>query len=177
MSRIHKTELAFYGFDGESRGGQFLYMLRDAKQNPDPSSFYPRLKQAGITIDKVVHFTRRTAMAGVDVQLLSLPYKIEDRRELFLGDLARFLAGMQGRSGGGIPHATYEMPPKEDRAIEEGIMKVDGRTFVFDTTLNNSVLQALQEADFNPAVIMKEFGFWHDGADEDAEALERVAWA
>jgi hypothetical protein len=175
MARIHKSELDFYGFDSNSAGGRFLYMLRDARHDPNPASFYQRLKQAGLAIDKVVHFTRPTPEVG-NVQLLSLPLKIEKRRELFVDDMARFLAQMQG-SRGEIPHTTYKVPADDDGYIEKGIMKIDGRTLVFDTTLNGSILQAIQEANLKPAVIVREFTFWRDGADEDAAALDKVAWA
>ncbi|KAK4120612.1 hypothetical protein N657DRAFT_579424 [Parathielavia appendiculata] len=126
LQRVHLAELQYYGFDSTSPSGKFLYNIRDAKQDPDPSSFYQQLKQAGVSIDKIVHFTRKTARSS-DVQLLSLPYRIEERREHFLGDLG-------------------------------------------------SVLQAIQEADFRPGVIIKEFTFWRDGVDQDAEALVRVSW-
>jgi hypothetical protein len=175
MARIHKSELEFYGFDSSSAGGRFLYMLRDARQDPDPASFYQRLKQAGLAIDKVVHFTRPTPVVG-DVQLLSLPLKIEKRRELFVDDMGRFLAQMQGCRGA-IPHTTFAVPTNDDGYIEKGIMRIDARTLVFDTTLNGSILQAIQEANFKPAVIVREFTFWRDGADEDGAALDKAAWA
>jgi hypothetical protein len=56
-------------------------------------------------------------------------------------------------------------------------MRIDTRTLVFDTTLNGSILQAIQEANFKPAVIVREFTFWRDGADEDGAALDKAAWA
>ncbi|KAK4101169.1 hypothetical protein N658DRAFT_507136 [Parathielavia hyrcaniae] len=174
MTRIHRAELDYYGFDSTSPSGKFLYGIRDAKQDPYPSSFYQRLKQAGVTIDKIVHFTRKVARSS-DVRQLSLPYRIDERRELFLADLGRFLAQAQG-SRSAVPHSTYRTPSKEDiRYIEDGIMKIDGRTLVVDTTLNNSLLQSIQEADYRPGVIIKEFTFWRDGADQDAEALAKVA--
>lgn len=152
-------------------------MLRDAKFDLSPSSFYQRLKQAGLAIDKLAHFTRRTPQVGkLNVQLISLPLKIEKRRELFVDDMARFLGQMQGIRGE-IPHTTYTIPAADDAYIEKGIMRIDGRTLVFDTTFNGSILQAIQEANLKPAVIVREFTFWRDGADEDAAALAKAAWA
>jgi hypothetical protein len=175
MTRIHRAELHYYGFDSTSPSGEFLYSIRDAKQHPDPSSFYQRLRQAGVTIDKIIHFSRRTA-GSPHAHLLSLPYRIEERRESFLQDLGRFLGQAQGNRNP-VPHTTYQTPSRDDKYIEDGIMKIDGRTLVVDTTLNNSILQTIQEAGFKPGVIIKEFTFWHDGADQDAEALQKASWA
>ncbi|KAK4155990.1 hypothetical protein C8A00DRAFT_31152 [Chaetomidium leptoderma] len=170
MTRIHRAELDYYGVDSTSLGGTFLHMLRDARSNPDPASFYQRLRKAELSIGKIMHFTRKTVPGG-DVQRLSLPYKLEAKRTYFVGDMAAFLGKMRG-SRRAIPHATFEIPPDNDTHIKDGIMEIDSNTFLFDTTLNNSVLQAIQEANFLPAVIMKQLTFWHDGADEDAEALK-----
>ncbi|KAL2266791.1 hypothetical protein VTJ83DRAFT_6143 [Remersonia thermophila] len=189
VTRIHRSELHFYGYDSRSPGGRLLYMLRDARLDPCPASFYQRLKQAGISIDRVAHFTRRT-VTRADTPLMSLPYKLEDKRRLFVGDMARFLARMQGKSGGEIPHATFVVPPGIGRAgqegkagddddawIEEGILKMDSRTLLLDTTMNSSLLQAVREAGLRPAVIIKQFTFWPDRTDEDTTALEKMAVA
>ncbi|KAL1842946.1 hypothetical protein VTJ49DRAFT_3587 [Mycothermus thermophilus] len=187
VTRIHSSELDFYGYDSNSPGGRLLYMLRDARLDPCPSSFYQHLKRAGISVDRAVHFTRRT-VTRADTPLLSLPYKLEDKRRLFVGDMARFLAQMQGRGGGEIPNATFVVPPgkgrenrngngSDDAWIEEGFLKIDSRTLLFDTTMNSSLLQAVREAGLRPAVIIKQFTFWPDGADEDTAALEKAAVA
>ncbi len=173
MTRIHQSELQFYGFDSTSPGGAFLHMLRDARTDPAPTSFYRRLRRANLTLTKVVHFTRDTVLSG-NTPLLSLPLRLEVRRKLFVTDLARFLAGMQKKSEP-LPETTYEVPDAKERYLEEGIMKLDGGSFVYDTTLNGSVLRVMQEADVRPAVIMKELVFWRDGADQDAEAAARAA--
>ena len=181
MTRIHQSELQFYGFDSTSPGGTFLHMLRDARTDPSPASFYRRLRRANLTITKVVHFTRDTVLSG-PVQRLSLPLRLEVRRNLFVADLARFLALMQKRSiipGDGAPEplplVTYAVPDARERYLEEGILKLEGGSFVYDTTLNGSVLRVIREADVRPAVIMKELVFWRDGADQDAEAAARAA--
>ncbi|KAL2118806.1 hypothetical protein VTJ04DRAFT_5765 [Mycothermus thermophilus] len=199
MARIQHAELAFYGYDSRSPGGAFLHMLRDARRDARPDSFYQRLRRAGISIDRIVHFTRRT-VAHPDAPLTAaLGYKLEEKRRLFVGDMARFLAQMQGgggagQSGGEIPHATFVVPPGRGRRvaagsetttgnadpdafIDEGILKIDSHTLVFDTTLNGSVLQAVKEGGFKPAVIIKQLTFWSDEADQDTEALENATTA
>lgn len=174
MSRISVNELAFYGFDSQSAAGRFLYMVRDAKDNVEPESFGGRLKMAGITIDRLVHFTREVVLEG-DPQNLSLPLRVENRRQLFVEDLARFLREMQGQRGE-VPHATFVLPQRGDDYIDKGILKIDTHTFVLDTTLNSTILQLIMEAELKPAVIMKQLTFWRDGADADAENAKDVGW-
>jgi hypothetical protein len=172
MGRIMQTETDFYGYDSESLGSRLLYMIRDARQNPDPRSFYPQLKRAGVSIDKVVNFTRKTIL-GDHPQNLSLPLKLDDRRRLFVSDMAKFLSEMQGGRRK-LPHATYEIPATDNRYIEDGIMKIDSHTLVFDTTLNSSILQIIKEADLKPGVIIMQLTFWPDGVDEDVDSARNV---
>jgi hypothetical protein len=90
--------------------------------------------------------------------------------------VAWFLGKAQRK--GKIEHTTYELPqeiPRNDQCLS-AILGIDEHTFSVDTTLNSSFLQAIQEADLKPAVIMKEFMFWKDGADQDVEALKKADW-
>ncbi|GAB1318041.1 hypothetical protein MFIFM68171_08251 [Madurella fahalii] len=171
--RILISESVFYGNDSESPGSRLLYMIRDARKDPNPKSFLHQLNQAGVTIDKVVNFTRKTLLGG-DPQHLSLPLRLDERRELFVADLARFMSEMRGGRRG-LPHATYEIPAKDDSYIEDAIMKIDSHTLVFDTTLNSTILQTIQEAGFKPGVIMMQLTFWPDGADADPESAKSVS--
>ncbi len=101
MHRIDCSEDAYLSYGRESGGGHFIDMLRDARSNSDPNSFYPRL-------------------------------------------------------------------------IRAGIMKVNSHTLLVDMTLNSGLLQAVQECEYKPAVIMTYFTFWRDGKDQDKEALAKV---
>ena len=157
-------------------------MLRDCRDDLSPTSFSQRLKQSGLTLNKVVHFTRSTILGG-NVARLSLPIRLEDRRRLFVSDTARFLHHMQqdphsklpSLPRAALPQETYELPSGSDglrRAVEKGVLKLDAHSFVLDTTLNNSVLQLIQEAGRKPAVIMRQLTFWQDGADQDPTSLD-----
>ncbi|EAQ83691.1 predicted protein [Chaetomium globosum CBS 148.51] len=70
-----------------------------------------------------------------------------------------------------IIHFTRQ--PVEDKHRRLAFKVKEKRGYFFDDV---AFLQAIQEADLKPAVIMKEFMFWKDGADQDAEALERSDW-
>lgn len=143
-------------------------MLRD----PRSSFLRQRLGQAGITINKVLHFTREHV---VDKHY-KLASKVKVKRGYFLGDVALYLQKAQRK--GKIQDTTYELPQKIPGGHEclGAILGIDEHTFLVDTTLNSSFLQAIQEANLKPAVIMKEFMFWRDGADQDVEALKKVDW-
>lgn len=172
MQRIHTSESHFYCHDSASPGSRLLYMIRDSRKDPNPRSFWHQLNQAGVAIDKVVSFTRKTILGG-DPQQLSLPLRLGERRELFVADLARFLSEMRGGRRP-LPHASYEIPAKDNKFIKEGIMKIDTHTLVLDTTLNRTIMQTIQEAGRKPGVIIMELTFWPDGADADPESLKDV---
>lgn len=173
IKRILISESVFYGNDSASPGGRLLYMIRDARKDPNHKSLWHQLNQAGVTIDKVINFTRKTLLGG-DPQNLSLPLRLDERRELFVADLARFMGEMRGRRRE-LPHTTYEIPAKDNRYIEEGIMKIDSHTLVFDTTFNSTVLQAIQEAGLKPGIIIMQLTFWPDGADADPGSAKGVS--
>jgi hypothetical protein len=125
-------------------------------------SFRGRLKEHSIVLDKVVHFGRVDAPGEV------CPYSssaaMGDARRRFVESVARCL---------GIQRVSYYVPPGEGEYLE-GIMKIDKHTLVFDTTFNNSILKVIQEANLEPGVIIKQFRFWRDEADEDVETLKIV---
>jgi hypothetical protein len=167
--RIYRTQIDYYGPHEGSGSGKFLDMLRD---DPGSAFFFQRLTKTGITINKVLHFTREP----VNDKHCRLASKVKEKRGYFLGDVAWFLGKAQRK--GKIEHTTYELPqkiPVNDQYVS-AILGIDEHTFLVDTTLNSSFLQAIQEADLKPAVIMKEFTFWKEGADQDVEALKKVDW-
>lgn len=167
--RIYQTQLDYYGPDHGSASGIFLNLLRD---DPGSSFLCQRLKQTGTTIKKIIHFTRQP----VEDKHRRLAFKVKEKRGYFFDDVAYFLSKAQRK--GKIEHTTCELPLEITGNHEciSAILGIDEQLFLIDTTLNNSFLQAIQEADLKPAVIMKEFMFWKDGADQDAEALERSDW-
>ncbi|KAH6623117.1 hypothetical protein F5144DRAFT_353606 [Chaetomium tenue] len=167
--RIYQSQLDYYGPDHGSASGIFLDRLRD---DPGSSFLCQRLNQTGITIKKITHFTRQP----VEDKHRRLAFKVKEKRGYFLDDVAYFLSKAQRK--GKIEHTTYVLPLKITGNHEciSAILGIDEHSFLIDTTLNSSFLQAVQEADLKPAVIMKEFMFWKDGADQDAEALGRSGW-
>ncbi|KAK3293146.1 uncharacterized protein B0H64DRAFT_476725 [Chaetomium fimeti] len=168
VARIYKTQVDYYTSHEESGSGKFLDMLRD----PATSSLCQQLSKAGIRIDKILHFTRGSVKDGHR----ELTNKIRPKRAYFFGDVAAYLEKAQRK--GKIEHTTYELPLEITGNHEciEAILGINEHTFLVDTTLNRSFLQAIQEADLRPAVIMKEFKFWKDGADQDAKALQNADW-
>lgn len=167
-SRIYKAQLDYYSPHDGSGSDIFLELLR----GPGSPVLCQQLNKAGITINKVLHFTREF----VEDEHRRLAYKTRDKKRYFFDDVAWFLGKAQRK--GKIEHTTYELPLKITGNHEciSAILDIDEHTFLVDTTLNSSFLQAIQEADLKPAVIMKEFMFWEDGDDQDDEALNNSDW-
>lgn len=190
LARIRQSQAHYYDiFSPNSPSSLFLSHL----QNPLALDSLPaRLRHAGITITKVVHFTHpppsaaAAAAGGGGNKLTRTPTaaktdQLGRNRRLFALDVARFLAEAQGAREGAVPHATYVVPPPaaaaaddDDTYVVEGIMKLDRGSFVLDTTMNGGVARAICEAGVRPGVVMREFAFWRDGVDEDGEALRKV---
>ncbi|KAK4237125.1 hypothetical protein C8A03DRAFT_34938 [Achaetomium macrosporum] len=166
IPRIHDEELRFYDFRPMSNvfnGTHFLNMLRATHR----MSFRGRLNEHGVIIDKVVHFGRK-AVPGEASEFLGIAPPtptMEDKRRMFVWSVAWTL---------GVQAVTHYVPPHDDKYLEEGIIKIDKHTLVFDTTFNNSILRVIQEANLNPGVIIKQFRYWRDGADEDARYMDHV---
>ncbi|KAL2260014.1 hypothetical protein VTK26DRAFT_6123 [Humicola hyalothermophila] len=173
--RIFAAEWSFY-LAGDSPAGHLFYMIHQANNNNDPQSFGQRVNRAGISINKVMHFTRNVVYRSNDITALSKPFKIDEKAEVLAGDFPRALKSMQDGFRD-IPLQTYKIPTRnDDRYITEGILNIDSQTLVFDTTLNNSVLQVIKEADLRPGIIIKELTFWRDGDDQDTERLANVSY-
>lgn len=106
------------------------------------------------------------------------PWLIKDRRDNFASDIARFLSKNPDNRSSNVLQASFDVPPyaghDKEEYIRKGVMKVNSSTFLFDTTLNSGLLQAVQECGFMPAVIMTYFTFWRDGRDQDQNALDNV---
>lgn len=201
MERIHREEFAFYDVSSQTSGSRhFLRPLLEEYENPKMvSAFHQSLKQADVKIYKIIHFTRQTVFGRETDGRYTGPSHIPKWRNLFLMDIAMCLTKVQKRlRDNDIPFTTFEIPTEDDLRvptikaklrdkenlapydpegyIKEGILKIDKNTLVFDSTLNNSVLQAIQEANLQPGAIFKQFTYWHDGADQDFKSVERIFW-
>jgi hypothetical protein len=106
------------------------------------------------------------------------PWVVKNRRDVFASDIARFLEESQDNRFSKVSYTSFDVPPYTGRDKEEyirrGVMKVNGGTFMLDTTLNSGLLRAVQECGYMPAVIMTYFTFWWDRRDQDKKALEDV---
>ncbi|KAG7284996.1 hypothetical protein NEMBOFW57_009614 [Staphylotrichum longicolle] len=186
LARIRQSQAHYY--DIFSPNSPTSLFLSDLQTPLAPDSLPARLRHAGITITKVVHFTHpppsAASVAGGGNKLTRTPTaaktdQLGRNRRLFALDVARFLAEAQGAREGAVPHATYVVPlahtHDDDAYVVEGIMKLDRGSFVLDTTMNGGVARAICEAGVRPGVVMREFAFWRDGVDEDGEALRKVA--
>ncbi|KAK4204633.1 hypothetical protein QBC40DRAFT_164538 [Triangularia verruculosa] len=89
-----------------------------------------------------------------------------DRQAYFISDMARFLRGKPDNHTT-LKHLTFALPDSASphEYLDKGILKINSRTLVFDTTLNDTLLKLIQELDVKPGVIIKEFCFWRDGED------------
>ncbi|KAH6847806.1 hypothetical protein B0I37DRAFT_354498 [Chaetomium sp. MPI-CAGE-AT-0009] len=135
VARIYKTQMDFYGHHDGSGSGKFLEALRD----PSSSPLCQQLSKAGITINKILHFTREPVKDGHR----ALIDRIKQKRRYFFGDVASELGKAQRK--GKIEYTTYELPLEITGNHEciSGILGIDQHTFLVDTTLNSSFLQAV----------------------------------
>jgi len=180
MSRILRSEYNFYM---SNRSTELLETkIRDSKKSISPDSLYHRLKKAGILIQKVMHFT--TPFKGMHGQKPGIPLPCRPYRKQteFSTDLARFLKEMQGNTRK-VQWRSFSVPPSQEEGgkgniewIEKGIMKVDCDTLVFDTTLNEGLMQLLKEIDQRPGIIIKQFTFWRDNDDIKSKPMAEVFW-
>ncbi|KAK3305917.1 uncharacterized protein B0T15DRAFT_502946 [Chaetomium strumarium] len=168
VARIHRDEREFYPSDLRNyprckfNGANFVASLHQTHR----LSFRGRLEEHSVVLDKVVHFARRDVPGEVCPysEIPSRPDAMEEKRKEF---------GKNVAGAFGIQSVSYYAPEDGDEYLE-GIKKVDKHTLVLDTTFNSSILKVIQEANLNPGVIIKQFRFWPDGADEDAESLNTV---
>ncbi|KAK4466134.1 hypothetical protein QBC42DRAFT_167477 [Cladorrhinum samala] len=187
MRRAMLAEQEFYGFDRDSVGGRLLEQLQLPASAP--GSFKHHLKASGISIDKIIHFSRSLCFEGLKFGSTwpTLQLQLQHRRRYFVHDLARYLLPKQSNTKE-IKNVEYLIPaplPKNaqerarynpDAFLEEGFLNINSRTLVFDTTLNSTLLKLMQEVDLKPGVIIKQFTFWRDGDDDSSSGGRPATW-
>ncbi|KAK4183611.1 hypothetical protein QBC35DRAFT_393509 [Podospora australis] len=184
MQRISRSEQEFLSVDRDSASTRLLENIREPASTPH--SFKWHLKQAGVSIDRIFNFTNSVCkfMAKADggrepaeATWPILQFQNQHRRKYLMKDMARYLRSKpNGHSE--LPHTTFFIPDTEDPHLflEEGILKINARTLVYDTTHNNNLLKLLQEVDIRPGVIIKQFTFWRDGDDAKTPEGKQPAW-
>ncbi|KAK3987311.1 hypothetical protein QBC44DRAFT_121020 [Cladorrhinum sp. PSN332] len=179
MRRALLAEHEFFGIDSESVGGKLLKQM----QLPASSrgSFKYHLRVSGVSIDKILHFSRTVCNNRFSETWPSLQYQLENRRRLFLLDIGRYLVSKH-TTVEDIMRAEYYIPPAKpaespNAFIEEGFMNINSHTLVFDTTLNGTLLRLMLETGVKPGVIIKTFTFWRDGDDDEMHAERPAKWS
>lgn len=174
MKRVFLSEQEFYGIDKGSPGGKLLEQIREPSTTPH--SFKWHLKQAGVSVDRIFNFTNTVCkvtvtpggrLDGPEATWPVLQFQNQHRRMYFIRDMARYLRSKpNGHSE--LPHEVFFIRDAENRHrfLEEGILKINARTLVYDSTHDSSLLKLMQEVDIKPGVIIKQLTFWRNGDDD-----------
>ncbi|KAK4225224.1 hypothetical protein QBC38DRAFT_369247 [Podospora fimiseda] len=175
MRRLLLAEHEFYSTHAESVGGNLLKQIQLSSSHR--GSFKHHLKHSGVSIDKILHFSRTVCINRYSETWPSLQYQLENRRRFFLLDIARYLVSKHATVED-IARGEYYIPggANPDAYIEEGFMSINLRTLVFDTTLNSSLIRLMVETGMKPGVIIKTLTFWRDGDDDERQGERPGKW-